>query len=222
MFLRSREAVPLVAGRIDGLRESLNRPVVDIEDLPAGPARAAIALYRDVSGERGLSVAVRSERSGAVILFGFRGELNSEVGQAMDAGLQFAEGMGFLFDEDILSGSLPATERKALEAWCQVAGDPLPAQGPAPARPALAAVAPDDEVLLVDEMADGGNQVSAVLSKFRRPGQLSPVDASTTEESLAGSPARFGRIPIVQRRKSGGLPRGASVPDLLARLLARF
>ena len=86
----------------------------------------------------------------------------------------------------------------------------------------MAAVAPDDEVLLVDEMADGGNQVSAVLSKFRRPGQLSPVDASTTEESLAGSPARFGRIPIVQRRKSGGLPRGASVPDLLARLLARF
>ena len=218
MFLRSREPVPLAEGRIDGLRASLNRPVVDIEDLPAGPARAAIALYRDASGDRGLSVAVRSERSGAVILFGFRGELNSEVSQAMDAGLQFAEGMGFLFDEDMLSRNLPAAERKALEAWCHVAGDPLPAQRPVSARPALAGAAPDDEVLLVNELTAG---VGEVLSKFRRPAQVPPLGASTGE-TLGVAPARFGRIPIVQRRRADGLPRGASVPDLLARLLARF
>ena len=44
MFLRSREPVLLAGGRMDGLRTSLNRPVIDIEDLPGGPARAAIAL----------------------------------------------------------------------------------------------------------------------------------------------------------------------------------
>jgi len=206
---------------MDGLRTSLNRPVIDIEDLPGGPARAAIALYRDAGGERGLSVAVRAERSGAVIVFEFRGELNSEVCQAMDAGLQFAEGMGFLFDEDLLGGDLAGAEQKAIEAWCQVAGELLPSPGPGPGQPAPADPHPGEEVLLVDEMIDGASEAREVLSKFRRPAQPQPVDASTAG-NLAGGPARFGRIPIVQRRNADGLARGASVTDLLARLLARF
>lgn len=221
MFLRSREPVPLAEGRIDGLRASLNQPVVDVEDLPTGPARAAIALYRDAGGERGLSVAVRSEPSGAVILFEFRGELNSEVCQAMDAGLQFAEGMGFLFDEDLLLGDRPAAEGQALEAWHQVAGDPIPSPAPGSARAAWAGAAPDDELLLVDEMIDGVDVMGDVLSKFRRPRQLPSVDASAGG-TLVAAPAQFGRIPIVQRRRTNGSNRGASIPDLLARLLARF
>jgi hypothetical protein len=234
MFLRCRESVLLTEEGIDALCPSLNRPVVDIQDLPAGPAQAAIALDRSESGERRLIVAVRSEISGEVALFAFRGELNSQPTQAMDPGLQFAEGMGFLFDEDVLAGNLPGAERKALETWCQLTGDELPRQRPASDRHGTRASAnPADEVLLVDALSSGGDDPSphllrpgaraegAVLSKFRRPEQVRSVVIEPPEDA-GGAPAQLGRIPIVQRRSNAGQPAGTQVPGLLARLLARF
>jgi hypothetical protein len=227
MFLRRHEPILLVEDGIEGLCESLNRPVVDLEDFPTGPARAVIALYRDGSGERRLAVTVRSEDSGAVILFAFRGELNSETVQALDHGLQFAEGMGFLFDEDVLAENLSGARRNALETWCELTGDELPIERPASARqPAEVA----DEVLLLDEMSDGLEAdldedlppldpppVGQILSKFRQP-----ADAPPTAANPGGGTAQLGRIPIVRRRKEGGEPAATEVPPLLARLLARF
>lgn len=229
MFLRRKEPILLADGGIDGLCASLNRPVVDIEDLPAGPASAVIGLHRSASGGRCLAVAVRSEDSGAVALFAFRGELNTEVVQAMDAGLQFAEGMGFLFDEDMLADGAPGSEQKALEIWCELTRDEVPGRRPAAAEPPAAA--PED-VLILDDLIDpletdeaeapreqGAPSQRRVLSKFRHPADAPPPSAEPDAEA---SPAELGRIPIVRRRREGADPNRPASAPLLARLLARF
>ena len=225
MFLRDDEPILLTEGGIQGLCMSLNRAVLDLENLPAGPARAAILLHRDDSGEPALVVAIRSEVSRAVIRFAFEGELHPETDRAMDAGLQFAEGMGFLFDEDILAENLPAAARKALEAWCELTGDELPPQRPASARQ----LAPADEVLILDEMLDcvddlpplGAQPVGQTLSKFRRPAAARPAEVVALADA-GGLPAQLGRISIVRRRKDGGESSGTDAQALLARLLAHF
>ncbi len=175
-------------------------------------------------------MAVRSEDTGAVLFFAFRGELNSEVSQALDTGLQFAEGMGFLFDEDVLAGDPPGAVRHALETWCELTGDELPRERPASARPPATVAAPDDGILLLDEMAEGldadlsedlppldAPPVARVLSKFRRP-----ADAPPAETNAGSGPAQLGRIPIVRRRDESRGSAATEVPPLLARLLARF
>ena len=130
MFFPRTEPTVLVADGLQGLCAALNRPVVDIEGLPVGPARAVIALHGDVEGERLLLVALRSIEAGAVALFAFRGELNPDPRQAMDAALSFAEGMGFLFDEDLLESGRPGVAREALQLWCELVGEELPPEPP--------------------------------------------------------------------------------------------
>ena len=114
MFLRRSELIQLTEEGLEGLCASLNRPVVDLEDVPVGPSRAAIALHRDGDGGLGLFVALRSEGSGALTFFVFQGELNSALHDAMDTGLSFAEGMGFLFDDDMLMSGGSDWRRLAL------------------------------------------------------------------------------------------------------------
>ena len=226
MFLRRDEPILLTEEGIDGLCASLNRPVVDTEGLPAGPASSAIVLHEAESSERSLSLAIRFEDSGAVILFAFQGELNSSPRRALDAGLVFAEGMGFLFDEDIVEGGLPNARRQALEIWCQLTGEEIPPQ-------ALVSEAAAEQALLLDEVVDLDEEIEASarrlppsatgLSKFRRsddlpaPPRSQAASAAAPEES---STARLGRIPIVRRRRRGDSQPDA--PQLLARLLARF
>ena len=229
MFLRHDEPILLTEGGIVGLCVSLNRPLVELDNLPAGPARAAIALHRDDSGERALVVAIRSEASSAVIRFAFRGQLNSEAGRAMEVGLQFAEGMGFLFDEDILAGNLPAAERKALETWCELTCDELPRQRPVSARQPAATAGSADEVLVLDDVIDRRDDLPPldaqatrqVLSKFRRPADPRSAKVVVLEDA-GGVPAQLGRISIVRRRKDEGEPTGTEASARLARLLARF
>ncbi|MEE2673510.1 MAG: hypothetical protein VX466_06940 [Myxococcota bacterium] len=224
MFLRHDEPIPLAEGGIDGLCVSLNHPVVDLENLPPGPARAAIALHRDASGVPALAVAIRSEDSSDVIRFAFHGELNSEADRAMDAGLQFAEGMGFLFDDDILAGNLPAAERRALETWCEVTGEELPRQRPASARQPITNAAPADEELVLDERVDDigeGSLDSQPLSRFRQSADARACEGVSLEDP-GRLPAQLGRISIVRRRKDAVEPTRTESPALLARLLARF
>lgn len=231
MFLRREEPILLAEGGIRGLCASLNRPVVGVEDLPAGPARAVIVLYWSRSEEASLAVAVRSEDSGAVVLFEFRGELDSEPAQALDAGLQFAEGMGFLFDEDVLTSDVPDAERRAAEIWCALTRDELPEP----------LVSLSDEALLLDEMTDGFDELDTleedlseelpllapdppqqVLSKFRQPPEAPAREAGSPEADRDEAPAQLGRIPIVRRRRKSDQQARPDVPPLLTRLLARF
>ena len=225
MFLRRDEPILPTQESIDGFCASLNRPVVDAEGFAAGPASSAIVLHTTENGERTLSLALRFEDSGALIFFEFQGQLNSSPSQALDTGLAFAEGMGFLFDEDLVEGGVPTARRQALEAWCRLIGEEIPQQAPPSAADTEQALLLVEEIELDDEIDIMTRRLppsSTTLSKFRRSDDLLPPPGSGAEVANAAEesgPAQLGRIPIVRRRR-GDTPTDA--PPLLARLLARF
>lgn len=239
MFLRRPEPILLTEDGLDGLCASLNRPVVRVEGLPAAPARAVIALHRDAEARRTLTVALRSEESGVVTFFAFRGEPNVDMHRAMDDGLAFAESMGFLFDEDMLLSADPAARKRAFQCWCELTGEELlpgPSLPRAPDPSAEPAVLLDgsvqldelDELIELDEFDELDQFAEAVpegglLSKFRRdPAPAEPAALAHAGDSAGRddrAPAQLGRIPIVRKKKS---QEGSETPPLLTRLLARF
>jgi hypothetical protein len=106
---RSAPAGPAIELR--SLRRSLNTPVLAIAELPVGPGSAAIAGHVDrCDGLARYTLAVRCERSGEVVFFSVPDEDLSalESTLAAEAALSLAEGMGFLFEED-----LPPISREA-------------------------------------------------------------------------------------------------------------
>jgi hypothetical protein len=129
------------------LRVSLNTPVVAIEALPVGPAAAAVAVHAAPGGPQ-LTLALRSVRSGQVVLYTPDEEWQPGAEVALDAALSFAEGLGFLFDEDaVMPGHDP---RDAARRWDEFV------------RTGAAEPGGADEILL-DEPAPA----PALLSKFR-------------------------------------------------------
>jgi hypothetical protein len=104
------------------LRPSLNRPVVVVEDLPAGPAMAVIAGLAAPAGSQ-VWLAIRSERSGQVVFFGSDAEPPEWGGAdpALEAAFTFAESMGFLFEDDRLAQA-PGEARRLWEALLEGAG----------------------------------------------------------------------------------------------------
>jgi hypothetical protein len=197
LFAR-QEAPEPARNALRSLRCSLNTPVVVVEDLPAGPATAAIACVGGPAGWR-VSLAIRSERSGQVVFFGPDDELREWQGQelALDAALSFAESMGFLFEDDRVRES-PAEARRLWDALLDASGRPRTPLGEGgrapdaePARSELADSAADsdpDGELWLEEVAAPGPLVSASvpLTKFRRvPGR--PARAA----GGAGPLARF-------------------------------
>jgi hypothetical protein len=121
-FLRRTRPLELTAGRMRALRLSLNTPVVATQELPVGPARAAIAIHAEPRGGLGITVGVRSLAGGSVVLYGFEGAVTAGVvNEVMDAALSFAEGMGFLFDDELV-GNDPASQEKALVRWREALG----------------------------------------------------------------------------------------------------
>ena len=135
-FLRRTRPLELTAGRMRALRLSLNTPVVATQELPVGPARAAIAIHAEPRGGLAITVGVRSLAGGGIALYGFDGTVSPAVAPAaMDGALSFAEGMGFLFDDELV-GNDTASQEKALVRWHEVIGT---AEGSLPAPPAEAA-----------------------------------------------------------------------------------
>jgi hypothetical protein len=180
LFAR-QEAPEPARSALRSLRCSLNTPVVVVEDLPAGPATAAIACLRGPAGWR-VALAIRSERSGQVVFFGPDDELREWQGQelALDAALSFAESMGFLFEDDRVRES-PAEARRLWDALLDASGRPRTplgeggrapgAQRPTRTEAAHSAADPDsDGELWLEEVAAVGPLVSASvpLTKFRR------------------------------------------------------
>ena len=142
------KAVSLLPGLpgavLEQLRLSLNTPVVALESLPVGPAAAAIALHRGPRAAR-LSLAVRATRGGQLLFFHPEGWAESELSEVvLDAALSFAEGMGFLFDQDLVSNGGSAGRAQALQTWLDLMGSREP--------PAGAELVSEQSELLLDEL----------------------------------------------------------------------
>jgi hypothetical protein len=89
---------------LHALYVSLNSPVVAIEELPVGPATAAIAVHA-----AGTALLIRSARTGTVACFAAAPRFG------LEAALSHAEGLGFLFDDEAnLAGSGAA---RSWPAW---------------------------------------------------------------------------------------------------------
>lgn len=145
------------------LHVALNSPVVALDRLPVGPASAAVALHP--GPPPGVTLAVRSVRSGQTVFFTSGDLLADRPDVALDAALSFAEGLGFLFDDD----EVPARGAgEATQLWIELCGE----DGPEPeAAPALR---PVPAVEHTTEPAAEAAPPALLLSKFRR---LAPAEA---------------------------------------------
>lgn len=119
-----RSPRPLRETGLRALHVSLNSPVVALDALPRGPASAAVALDPD-----GAQVCLRSVRAARVAFYASSAELATAPRLALDAALTFAEGLGFLFDDDEVA--LRGAEA-AGSLWLDICGDAV--QAPDPAR----------------------------------------------------------------------------------------
>lgn len=241
MFFPRSSAADPDPRRFGALRASMNSPVVSVAELPAGPARAAIVLWFEEDGEPSLLVRLRSQATGSVVDYAWDGTLGAacEMESALDAALNFAESMGFLFDEDVLSGDDTIGRSTVIEAWQTFAGaeddlalelsNPLPEPAPEPAAPAVEPVDLFDELSPpppvepppVEPAAAEPEPSGPTLTKFR--GSLAPGSAAAPGPAPPGSAApgrkALGRVPLVRRkRKKSAQER----PSLLLRILGSF
>jgi len=125
--------------KIRVLHLSLNTPIITIDELPMGPARAGLAVGDAVAGGFQLQIAVRSIRTGQVVWYAPDEELpgQQEAEVAVDAALSFAEGMGFLFDEDEVAARGAGGSDAAVVLWRElVEDDPEQASEPEATRAA--------------------------------------------------------------------------------------
>jgi hypothetical protein len=123
MFFSRSHPLVVREEQLRSLRLALNTPELTADELPAGPARAAIAVHEEPDGSVALSVLVSSLGNGALVCWSWDGATESgTLETAIDAALSFAEGMGFLFDDDALSSASPEARRRALDHWLACAG----------------------------------------------------------------------------------------------------
>jgi len=124
MFAVCRDPLPLSEACLHGLCASLNAPVVRTDELPPGPARAAIVTFAEEYGDLAVAVGIRALESGSVVVYRCREQLfdAEEVARAVESALGFAEGLGFLFDEDMIDSATGAGRSEALEHWLRLTG----------------------------------------------------------------------------------------------------
>jgi len=157
---------------LHALYVSLNSPVVNLEKLPVGPAAAAVALHGPGPG---VTLAVRSVRTGRVVFFtsDARGAGGDAVEVLLGAVVSFAEGLGFLFDDDEVIARGTEGPRLSAHLWAEFVGDEV---GEPDAEPfesghtdsVAPEIAPEQRV----DAASGFADPAAVLSKFRRSGRV--------------------------------------------------
>jgi len=113
---------PLEAG-LRALRISLNSPIVALGTLPVGPVAAAIALYGAGDGLQ-VAIALRCQRSGERIFYAYEEsrEPIRDPERLLDAALSFAEGMGFVFDDDEVESRGDAGPSESGRIWRDFAG----------------------------------------------------------------------------------------------------
>ncbi len=162
---RSTPARPAIELR--SLRRSLNTPVLAIAELPVGPGSAAIAVHVDsCDGLPRYTLAVRCERSREVVFFSASKEdlSLSESSLAAEAALSLAEGMGFLFEEDLS----PVSGEAAALIWKEFVHSADPS------------------------VAEAAVRSTPLLTKFRRPPSWAAAGSAAVHGSEA-DPQRAAR-----------------------------
>ena len=184
MFSASSRPLPLSEACLLSLCASLNAPVVRLDGLPTGPARAALVVYAEQYADVGVAVAVRSLEGGEVVLMRHREALPPETGPeaALEIAVDYAESLGFVFDEDMIgaAGSLSA-KTAALEHWQRLVGSDEVFATPdvaSPPSPEGAGVSVDPEQM--PEMED--LLLAAADGPAAEPAE--PVDLELDELSL--------------------------------------
>jgi len=152
------------AERLRVLHLSLNTPVVAVEEFPVSPARAGIALFEDPEGAMRLTIAVRSLRTGQTISYAPDAELEGErdVVVAVDAALSFAEGMGFLFDEDEIAARSDDGRGEPIALWRSLFEDVSEPTASRPPRPRAEKTAPVLELVCEVPVQNGKSEVEWV------------------------------------------------------------
>jgi hypothetical protein len=148
VFFPRTTPLSVAPAQVQGLRLSLNTPVVATEELPIGPARAAILVHADPELGPTVTIGIRSLRADRTALYGLEGDPAEGAGLevAIDAALSFAESMGFLFDEDEIADGSAQAKTRCVGLWRELLGDESGEVGRPPARRAE----PEPELLLED------------------------------------------------------------------------
>lgn len=136
MFRRLSEPLPLSEASLLALRPALNAPVLTVEFLPVGPARAAVVAFGEEWGGIALALGIRSVETGQVAVFRNQESIAPDVpvATALEKVLAQAERMGFLFDEDMVEAAGQGRS-EALALWGRLMGDielPPPPRAVAP------------------------------------------------------------------------------------------
>ena len=182
MLRRISEPLAFSEASLLVLRPALNAPVLNVEFLPVGPARAAVVAFAEEYGGMGLALGIRSVESGQVVLFRNREPIDetASLQEELDPVLATAERMGFLFDEDMLIATPGGDGRaQALALWGRLMGEvETPVAKAAPALPAATepvravAAAPKPEeaepVLELDEPGGGRDRTRAAIAPAGR------------------------------------------------------
>jgi hypothetical protein len=174
MYFSRRPAPERGARALRALHLSLNTPVIAIEDLAVGPARAAISVELGPRGHVSLLLALRSQRSGQLACFAPDEDLAGESGVqiALDGALSFAESMGFLFDDEATQHLGADGPREAARTWNELLG--------------LETREDEDELELDD---DPHAELEVDPDPAHEPGDEEPAELLLVEVAVPGAPA---------------------------------
>ncbi len=204
MFMPCQDEPAIPESAIAGFCAALNAPVVNIEMLDVGPARAGIMLAKDPDGVLILLVRVSLLSGGQGVTFKFQGhpgEFGGSAG-AIDAALSFAEGMGFLFEEDLLSQGGRSGRSRAHKIWTSLCTDAEAARfethDPAPEVPEPEATrrAEPEEIELTSALGDLESGSAAEIAQ-------GPADAQSPTQSFLEAGGEASQEASAPARASG-------------------
>ena len=133
MWVLRSESISLGENRLIGLCPSVNAPFLESGDVGGGPIRGAVATLVDPNGLIELCLPMRGLRSGQAWLYEAETPLAdvSELHDALYEALIFGEGLGFLFDDDLVEGTRGLADAEAFWRRLTTPGPdrPLSAEG---------------------------------------------------------------------------------------------
>jgi hypothetical protein len=251
MFSLRADPLSLAEAGVHGLCLSLNRPVLNIADLPVGPARAAALLFGHERGGLSLGLGIWSIETRQSAVFIDRDlVVPGDAAASLEQATRFGERMGFLFDEDVVEPEEPLTRAWALELWNDLLGAPgephnASEDACAAAHPPGEQAALGMEDLVLDEVVVDGDappttnpeaeiwldQLSEAAPNAGGEGaSVNPVPLAKFRRCPAGSPPRDSFLDVADPMPPGALGRIALVrrdkrsqrPGPLLRLLGAF